>query len=265
MATTNPQQASPERAQRPRDAATLIIVDRAAGTTRVLMGQRRMDQVFMPGKFVFPGGRLDKSDREIESVDELRPAETAKLLLQMKGTPSASRARALALAAVRETFEETGIVIGAARPHAPPARKPATWSAFFGSGYLPKIGGLSLLARAITPPGRPRRYDTRFFCVRADEISHRIEQADGELSRLDWMTIEDARGLDLPAITRVILEDLLEFLQSEPGGVEAWPVPFYHHQNGKFRRDLLKIDAESLRLDTPPPPSMVPPRPSEHA
>jgi 8-oxo-dGTP pyrophosphatase MutT (NUDIX family) len=227
------------------------------------MGQRRMDQVFMPGKFVFPGGRLDKVDRDIASVDELRPVESAKLLLQMKGAPSSARARALALAAVRETFEETGILIAGAGPGKTATSGSPTWDAFFQCGYLPKIGGLAFLARAITPPGRPRRYDTRFFCVRAEEIAHKIEHADGELSRLDWLTIEDARGLDLPAITRVILEDLLEFLQAGQDR-DNWPVPYYHHQNGKFRRDLLRIDPDPARLDTPAPLAMVPHPPADH-
>ena len=97
---------------RPRDAATLIIVDHAAGAPRVLLGKRRMDMKFMPGKYVFPGGRVDRADRVVAAADELDPLEVEKLLLDMKGVPSKSRARALALAAVRETYEEAGLVIG---------------------------------------------------------------------------------------------------------------------------------------------------------
>jgi 8-oxo-dGTP pyrophosphatase MutT (NUDIX family) len=230
------------RALRPRDAATLIIVDSASGEPRVLMGRRRMDQVFMPGKYVFPGGGVDKSDRLAASADELPPVEVAKLLLDMKGTPSPARARALALAAIRETYEEAGLLIGAPAVGSV-AATPQGWSGFFAQGFRPKLSALTFFARAITPPGRPRRYDTRFFCSSSEAIAHRVETRDGELSGLHWLTIEEARGLDLPAITRVILEDLTDHLraQGRPGAGGA--VPYYHHKNGSFRRELLTVPA----------------------
>jgi 8-oxo-dGTP pyrophosphatase MutT (NUDIX family) len=239
------------RALRPRDAATLIIIDRTAGGARVLMGQRRLDQVFMPGKYVFPGGRVDVSDRKVESADELRPSEVSKLLLEMKGTPSPARARALAMAAIRETFEEAGLLIGSRAPEGSLSTHDAPgWRGFFACGFRPRLSALRLFARAITPPGRPRRYDTRFFCVSAEEIGHTVESRDGELSGLHWLTIEEARGLDLPSITRVILEDLLDYLKAERDPADV-PVPFYHHRNGIFRRELLRIANEApAQLDS---------------
>src|SRR3954447_11556202 len=98
---------------RPRDAATLILVDTNRPEPAVLMGRRGLNHVFMPGKYVFPGGRVEAADRTIESADEPAPAELAKLQLEVKGTPSPARARALPLAAIRETYEETGVLIGA--------------------------------------------------------------------------------------------------------------------------------------------------------
>jgi 8-oxo-dGTP pyrophosphatase MutT (NUDIX family) len=229
---------------RPRDASTLIIVDRADGRIRVLMGKRRMEQVFMPGKYVFPGGRVDKTDRLVQSADELSDIEAGKLMLAMKGTVSVSRARALVLAAIRETYEEAGLVIGAPVAGVPPKTQVAGWSEFFAHGFVPRIGPLSLFARAITPPGRPRRYDTRFFCMDAEAIAHRIDTNDGELSGLHWLTIEEARELDLPSITRVVLEDLSDRLK-DGGGLHApeAKIPFYHHRNGSFRRDMLALSA----------------------
>ncbi|MGI9479442.1 MAG: hypothetical protein ACR2PI_22260, partial [Hyphomicrobiaceae bacterium] len=100
---------TPSKAQRPRDAATLVLVDTSTDEPRLLMGKRRATQVFMPNKVVFPGGRVDEDDRIVESADELSDNELAKILLQMKGHPSTARARSMALAAVRETFEETGV------------------------------------------------------------------------------------------------------------------------------------------------------------
>ncbi len=244
----------PAKAMEPRDAATLVIVDRVKGVPRVLMGQRRLDQVFMPGKFVFPGGRVDLGDGTTESADELRPIELAKLLLDMKGTPSQIRARALAMAAIRETFEEAGVIIGApAEPPPKPVDIPG-WGDFFACGYRPKLSSLAMFARAITPPGRPRRYDTRFFYISADEISHQIEISDGELSKLHWLTIEEARSLDLPSITRRILVDLMDFLRDGIAGQGEAPIPYYYHENGTFRRELLSVTGSvagaSLQLDT---------------
>jgi len=223
---------------RPRDAATLVIVDRTAGAPRVLLGKRRMDMKFMPGKYVFPGGRVDKTDRFIPPSGDLDDLEVKKLLLEMKGVPSPVRARALALAAVRETFEEAGLIIGEPiNGHAVP--KNPSWRRFFETGFAPVIAPLVYFARAITPPGRPRRFDTRFFCVEADAITHRTTAPEEELSGLVWMTLEEARTLDLPPITRVILEDLSDRLKHGPIKATAATVPYYHNRNGTFRRELL--------------------------
>ncbi len=246
-----PESSGNSKILRPQDAATLIIVDRVLGAPRVLMGRRRLDQVFMPGKYVFPGGRVDASDRTMESADELRPAEIAKLLLDMKGSQSAARARAIALAAIRETFEEAGLLIGApAETLDCAATEVPSWNEFLACGYRPKLSPLTLFARAITPPGRPRRYDTRFFCISADEISHRIDTSDGELSGLHWLTIDEARSLDLPSITRVILEDLTDHLSTQNAASGDAPIPYYHHKNGTFRRELLRVAEMPARLDS---------------
>jgi 8-oxo-dGTP pyrophosphatase MutT (NUDIX family) len=228
---------------RPRDAATLIIVDGAGGEPRVLMGKRRETQVFMPGKYVFPGGRVDKEDRLAPAADELRAGEAAKLLIDMKGTPSPARARALGLAAIRETFEEAGIVIG--RPVSEAAAT-GGWQAFAGTGHLPMLSALTFFARAVTPPGRPRRYDTRFFCVEARHVAAQIDVRDGELSTLDWFTFDEVRTLDLPSITRVVLEDLADRLKVGWSPAVDTPVPFYNNRNGVFRRVLLSAESAAL-------------------
>jgi 8-oxo-dGTP pyrophosphatase MutT (NUDIX family) len=231
---------------RPRDAATLIIVDTTAGEPRVLLGRRRLDLVFMPGRYVFPGGRVDASDRLVAVEHDLAPGNIENLMVAMKGSRSPIRARALALAAVRETFEEAGILIGAPSGASVPPKAEA-WQRFFSHGFQPALTPLTFFARADTPPGRPRRYDTRFFCVAAEAIVHRVAAADGELSDLEWHTIEQARALDLPNITRVVLEDLGERIAA--GALQKCdvPVPFYHRRNGNFHRDLIGRDT---RLDS---------------
>jgi 8-oxo-dGTP pyrophosphatase MutT (NUDIX family) len=239
--------ATPRKLLRPRDAATLIIVDTASGEPRVLLGRRREDLAFLPGRYVFPGGRVDPSDRQIEVQHDLAPGNIENLMVAMKGNRSPARARALALAAVRETFEEAGILIGVpVGPASPPKAK--AWQGFFAHGYRPALTQLTFFARAITPPGRPRRYDTRFFCVAAEAIAHRVAAgADGELSDLEWHSIEQARELDVANITRVVLEDLGERIAAGALGKSDVPVPFYHRRNGNFHRDLIGPDT---RLDS---------------
>ena len=236
--TTAPILAQARKALRPRDAATLIVVDDSSGEPRVLLGRRRADLVFMPGRHVFPGGRVDPADRHIPFHDDLEPRNLRKLMVEMKGQPSPARARALALAAVRETFEEAGLIIGKPANATPPTRASA-WHDFFAHGFQPALSQLTFFARAITPPGRPRRFDTRFFCVPAAAVVHKIAIADGELSDLEWHSIAQARTLELPNITRVVLEDLGEWIAAGALHGSDMPVPFYRRRSGTFHRDLI--------------------------
>ena len=90
---------------RPRDAATLILIDRSGGKPKVLVGRRHDNVVFMPGKYVFPGGRVDKSDNRVPVAASITSDLEANLL---KGSPkiTPARARALANAAIREACAE---------------------------------------------------------------------------------------------------------------------------------------------------------------
>ncbi len=223
----------------PRDASTLVILDRSAGEPRVLMGKRRADLAFMAGKYVFPGGRVDPADKGIAIASDLRPAEMIKLMAQMRGKASAVRAKALALAAVREAFEEAGLVIGGKGALGDTA--PESWRSFGARGFVPSLAPLTFFARAITPPGRPRRFDTRFFTMDASAIAERLGHNDGELSGLDWLTLDAARELDIPRITRLVLEDLTEQLVDGTLDAGTNPVPFYYMRNGSFKRDLITV------------------------
>src|SRR5713226_8672311 len=157
---------------RPKDAATLILIDRSGDKPKVLVGKRHDKVVFMPGKFVFPGGRVDKSDNRVPVAAPISKELEANLL---KGSPkiTPSRARALAIAAIREACEETGLCLGRKSNGAVPALQGA-WKPFTEAGLLPDPSGLFLIARAITPPGRVRRFDTRFFTADASTIVKRV-------------------------------------------------------------------------------------------
>jgi 8-oxo-dGTP pyrophosphatase MutT (NUDIX family) len=223
---------------RPKDAGTLILVDRSGRAPKVLLGKRHAGHVFMPGKYVFPGGRVDRADARMPVARPLAP-ELEALLMKRMLHPSPARARALALAAIRETFEETGIMLGA------PANRPVAvpngpWSAFARARVLPDLSTLQFIGRAITPPGRPRRFDARFFTVDASRIAHRLDgvtSPDAELIELVWMPLEEAAQLDLPAVTRVMLEEL--DLRIAAGFRQELPVPFYRMPRGRFLREIL--------------------------
>lgn len=217
------------RKLRPKDAATLILVKRE-GEPRVLMGQRPSGMAFMAGKFVFPGGRVDPADQRIAAASELRPEVLEKL--SVGATPA--RARGLALAAIRETFEETGVIVGARGGNVPRTRS-AAWAKYFAHGIMPKLDALDFIARAITPPNRSRRFDARFFMADASTIAHAIDDAaNEELLKPCWLTLAEARALDLPLITRRILVEVEERLSSGPR-----PVLFFRVQRGKAQLSYL--------------------------
>src|ERR1700759_3885942 len=100
-------EADPHPYRRPVDAATLILIDRSGPIPKVLVGKRHDKVVFMPGKFVFPGGRVDKTDNKIRVAPPISKELEANLMKGSPKTPS-SRARSLAIAAIREACEETG-------------------------------------------------------------------------------------------------------------------------------------------------------------
>jgi 8-oxo-dGTP pyrophosphatase MutT (NUDIX family) len=228
------------RALRPRDAATLILVEGSErGAARVLMGKRHAGHRFMPGKFVFPGGRVEPEDRRMAAAGALDPHVEEKLNARVR-RPSPSFARALALAAIRETFEETGLAIGIADHGAPENPPPGAWTRFAATGVHPALDAVDFLARAITPPGRPRRFDARFLIVDATFIAGRVEGAvhsETELVELIWTPLDEARHLDLPSITHAALDDLKQALE---GGLDKRrPRPFYRELNGRPLREEL--------------------------
>lgn len=187
---------------RPKDAATLILVRRDGPEPRLLMGRRASGHVFMASKWVFPGGRVERADFRASAATELRPDVSA--LLARGSAPS--RARALALAAVRETFEETGLLLAR---EAPPRSAAGPWRPFLARGALPDLSALDYVARAVTPPGRPRRFDARFFLADASALlSSDPEPGCGELEEIAWLTAVEANRLDLPAVTRFVLSYL---------------------------------------------------------
>lgn len=225
---------------KPRDAASLLILDTSDGPPRVLFGKRHATQVFAPGKYVYPGGAFEPEDAETSFGEDLPESEIAPLMIDMKGRTSEARARGLALTAIREAFEETGLIIG--RPAAAETQLTGgpVWSPFLAHGAAPALSEMRLLARAITPPGRPRRFDTRFFVVPATAITQRVPLTDGEFTELVWANFEEAKTLDLHSMTRAILDDLTQRLNDQHAIMPGAGIPYYFSDRGTFRRDLIK-------------------------
>ncbi|HEX4739922.1 MAG TPA: NUDIX hydrolase [Caulobacteraceae bacterium] len=211
------------RPVRPRDAATLIIVDhRQADRPKVLMGRRNGRHDFMPDKWVFPGGRIDPADFRAPHGTDLRHATAERL---QKTAPPA-RARALAMAAIRETFEEAGLLLAKPAPTRPGA---GPWREFLAQGALPDLDALEFVARAVTPPMSPKRFDARFFMAGAERLISLDRQADcGELDEIAWFAMDEALELDLPSVTRFVLHEVPARL-ADP----RRPVPSLRFSRGK--------------------------------
>ena len=227
---------------RPKDAATLLILDQdKQGAIRLLMGRRHMRHTFMPGKFVFPGGRVDPGDSRIGNVLPYHPGVEAKLSEGLKNSKSSARVRAFALAAIRETYEEAGLFIGQ-KSSGNAMRLGSGFEAFAERGIQPDLSGLRMIARAITPPQRPRRFDTRFLAVWANAIADQLPDGkgpSGELEDCAWLTLEEARTKELPLITTKILTDLEKRLEADPELSPETSVPYYYFRKGAFVRDLI--------------------------
>lgn len=217
---------------RPRDAATLILLDRTGGEIRVLMGRRHMGHVFMPGKFVFPGGRTDPTDSRVKVATGLHPQVERKLA----GT--SARARGIALSALRETYEEAGLLIGARGDF---QTRRADWRAFAEHGVCPSLERLRFIARAITPPGHIRRFDTRFLAAFREDIAVELAEGgpSGELEQVAWLPLGEAMRADIPNITRSVLGDLEAQLRQDRDLAPGGKVPFYRMYRNSFRRDLI--------------------------
>ncbi len=193
---------------RPRDAATLVLIRRDSSKPRILMGCRARQHDFMPSKWVFPGGRIDRADYHGVDASDLRPrvAQDLAATARLQRQNGQRLARALARTAIRETFEETGLVLGA---HGD-------------DGITGNLGALSYIARAITPPASPKRFDARFLMADASAL-HSLDAADSrELADVAWFTLEECRELDLPTVTRAVIDVVDKHLRGQQTGQPFW-------------------------------------------
>ena len=218
-----------------RPAATVILWRKAADGINVLMGQRGAGAVFMPSKFVFPGGAVDPADHAVALARGLDATTSARLALCSEGLAPET----LAAAAIRELWEETGLAMAHPGRWWPAHDAGKDWARMAGAGLQPDAASLRLVFRAITPPGRSRRFDARFFLAPAGAVAgdaSDLAAASGELSHLQWITLDRARLLDLPFITEVVLAEVGHLL----GGGRDDGAPFFDNSTDRptFRRLL---------------------------
>ena len=198
-----PKSEAGRRAPRPKLAATIVLVRDINGEPEILMGKRSAKHDFMPSIFVFPGGRVDPSDSYAPSHDPLN-SRTREIL---ENALPPARARACVMAAVRETFEETSLVVGEPFSDRPNAINDESWNAFHDRGYLPVLSDIEVMGRAITPPHRHKRFDTWFFLIKLDkETATRPVGSSAELEELDWFTLNQIKGLDMHRMTEIMIE-----------------------------------------------------------
>ena len=217
-----------------RDAASVIVLDRdARGGASVLMGQRGAAAAFMASKYVFPGGAVDPEDAAIR-LSQPPDALTMSRLAAEPRAGSKATPDALAAAALRELAEETGLLTGA------PGPAPQGWDHYAEAGLAPDASALIYMFRAITPPGRTRRFDARFLLLDAEMLHgdrHDFSNACDELSHLHWVPLTEARALDLPFITEVVLAELAALIRAAGDGplVQPASVPFFDNRDASPR------------------------------
>lgn len=194
----------------PRNAASLVLVRDGSDGAEVLVGRRPMASRFMPGVYVFPGGAVDETDFALETERPLADHVEARLCRQAE-TPLA---RALAWTAVRETWEETGLLIGAAGQVSSQTACPAV-QAFVEAGLAPDLTALDYLLRAVTPPYIPIRFNTRFFIADASSAQGPLRPCP-ELEDVDWRPIDEVMTLSIVNVTEVVLDAAREYWRNRP-------------------------------------------------
>ncbi len=190
---------------RPGDAATLLVYREGRQGLEVVMGRRSDKAKFKPGVYVFPGGRLERADSAVRPLTPLAPHIPSRLAVG----GSEVRARALALAAIRETFEESGLIVGAPGDHGHTIHP--SWASMRARGLAPALDTLVYLGRAITPSVQPIRFHARFFAVDARH-AHGELGGDSELSDLRWVPLSQVETLEVMPVTLLMLQSLQQYL-----------------------------------------------------
>lgn len=234
----------------PRSAVSFVLVDRREAEFKFLMGRRPVRQAFMPDVYVFPGGAVETDDLKftelaLELSNPPLPFEAgfdqtkAALSPCLDGlNKPADCAAAFLCCGARETFEETGLDLYYSSVFT--SSRPVT------ADWLDFRKRVIYFARAITPPGRAKRFDTHFFIIDVDGFDLNLARPTPELTDLQWVTYEAALALPLHVMTRVMIEDvkdcLAEQARNSPGlFIQPFRLPFYQWSGSGFSRSWIEI------------------------
>ncbi len=189
------------------------------------MGRRPSTSSFMPDWYVFPGGRVDPCDAEPPRGVALRPDVAARL--ERRGGARQATGMALAMAAIRETFEETGLLVGQPCPNGDGAGLETPFGqACAAAGVAPALGELDYIARAITPTRSPKRFNARFFTV--DAVHARGDLGgSGELADLRWVRLDDPGDLPIADVTAFVLGEAARWLAAPATASHRVPILCY--------------------------------------
>jgi 8-oxo-dGTP pyrophosphatase MutT (NUDIX family) len=230
---------------KPVDAAGLVLIRAGSkGEPEILLGRRHRRAGFLPDIYVVPGGRVDTADHEPSGFAEtLHPAVCASL------ASGGSRRPALAFprAALRETHEETGLLVGSGGQ---PVQAPVQpiWRSYAAAGLAPDFGSIDFICRAITPVTSARRYNTRFFLADGARTAGSIS-SNGELEDLAWRPISALGSLDIVDVTEYVLKEALRRWQARVDGARetgAEPPKLLN-----YRKDIMTLSRHRSRPPAP--------------
>jgi 8-oxo-dGTP pyrophosphatase MutT (NUDIX family) len=209
-----------EKAPRPRDASTVVLLRDGARGVETFMVRRHRASGFMGDAFVFPGGKLDDADSEARVLARTRGRTIEEAITALGEPDLGARALGLFVAAIRETFEEAGVWLGSGAELAGARAALLDKTAFADviDTYDLRLAADRVVpwTRWVTPVVEPRRYDARFFlatCPEGQEAKHDQQ----ETTEARWLAPQEALDLSaggaitLPPPTIRSLELLAEF------------------------------------------------------
>jgi len=200
------------RRVRPHHAASLILLRENAGIISVLMGRRGRSARFMPGFYVCPGGRVAEDDRATWRAEVGAPPAT--------DAPASLRSPR---AALRETYEETGLLVGSPSPTVAEGARFPIETAYAAKCIAPDLGLLTYIGRAITPTVSPMRFDTRFFLADGKHAVGALADS-AELDDVAWHAADPKAERPMSGVTRFMLARALDVWRGD-----AAPAPLYRH------------------------------------
>ena len=219
-----------DRAPRPKIAATVVLTIGDRHDPKILMGQRSSRHDFMPSVYVFPGGRVDRIDSFAPYAGDLS-ARTERVL---EAAVSPRKARAIALSCIRETYEETGFMLGKSVPTQSRNMKNPTYDAFRKAGQLADISNLEVFGRAITPPHRHKRFDAWFFHRHLGDVAPPEVNDSHELQNVGWFTFDEIEDLKLQRATVMMMKVFKDYIRRDRPAPDIF---FSRAVHGTFRQE----------------------------